>query len=312
MKFSIIVPIYNVEKYLAKCIDSILAQTYQDYEVLLINDGTKDNSQSIIDKYVKEYPDKVKGFIKENGGLSDARNYGIERASGDYILFVDSDDYVAPKLLESIYHEISLYNNLDVIGYNLVDVNEKCERIGVTKKPEFHNLTGENAIIELVNGKQYFEPACGFAYRLEFWKKNKFKYIKGIYHEDFALTPIVILSAERASMLDFEGYFYMQTQNSITRNNSFEKKKKSAEDLFKGYDYLKGEVDKLNFEDNYAKKMFMAYISNAVIYRLDNQNKELKEYYRKEAKKRKLVQNVVDDTLKRKLRKLMIRIRYKI
>ena len=312
MKFSIIVPIYNVEKYLAKCIDSILAQTYQDYEVLLINDGTKDNSQSIIDKYVKEYPDKIKGFIKTNGGLSDARNYGVERASGDYIIFIDSDDYVSPNLLEIIYEEASLYNDLDVVGYNLVDVNENGDRIAVTKKPEFHNLTGENAIIELVNGKQYFEPACGFAYRLEFWKKNNFKYIKGIYHEDFALTPIVILKAKSVSMLDFEGYFYMQTQNSITRNNSFEKKEKSAKDLFKGYDYLKGEVDKLNFEDNYAKKMFMAYISNAVIYRLDNQNKELKEYYRKEAKKRKLVQNVVDDTLKRKLRKLMIRIRYKI
>ena len=90
MRFSIIVPVYNVEKYLAKCIESILNQTNQDFELLLVNDGTKDNSQKIIDEYVAKYPDKVYGFVKENGGLSDARNYGVERAKGEYIIFPDS------------------------------------------------------------------------------------------------------------------------------------------------------------------------------------------------------------------------------
>jgi len=312
MKFSIIVPVYNVEKYLPKCIESILKQTYQDYELLLVNDGTKDNSQSIIDKYTEKYPDKVKGFIKENGGLSDARNYGVRRASGEYIIFIDSDDYIDERLLENVYKEIEKYSKLDVIGYNLVDLNEKYERIGVTKKPEFHNLSGEKAIIELVNGKKYFEPACGFAYCLEFWKENNFEYMKGIYHEDFALTPIVILKANKVSIIDFDGYFYIQTQNSITRNGSFEKEKKSAEDFFKGYDYLHNQVSNFKFDDEYAKKMFMAYITNSAIYRLDNSSKDLKKYYRKEVKKRNLAKNIVDDTIKRKLRKLMIRIKYKI
>ena len=102
MRFSIIVPVYNVEKYLAKCIESILNQTNQDFELLLVNDGTKDNSQKIIDEYVAKYPDKVYGFVKENGGLSDARNYGVERAKGEYIIFIDSDDYVDDELLEKV------------------------------------------------------------------------------------------------------------------------------------------------------------------------------------------------------------------
>ena len=124
MRFSTIVPVYNVEKYLAKCIESILNQTNQDFELLLVNDGTKDNSQKIIDEYVAKYPDKVYGFVKENGGLSDARNYGVERAKGEYIIFIDSDDYVDDELLEKVNDAIEKNAGVDVVGYNLVDVDE--------------------------------------------------------------------------------------------------------------------------------------------------------------------------------------------
>ena len=93
-KVSIIVPVYNVEEYLEKCLDSLVNQTLQDIEIIVVNDGSPDNSQQIIDAYIEKYPDKIKGFIKENGGLSDARNYGITKASADYIGFVDSDDYM--------------------------------------------------------------------------------------------------------------------------------------------------------------------------------------------------------------------------
>ena len=102
---SVIVPVYNSEKYLEECIESILNQTNQDFELLLVNDGTNDNSQKIIDEYVAKYPDKVYGFVKENGGLSDARNYGVERAKGEYIIFIDSDDYVDDELLEKAHQQ---------------------------------------------------------------------------------------------------------------------------------------------------------------------------------------------------------------
>ena len=93
-KVSVIVPVYNVEKYLDKCLDSLVNQTLKDIEIIVVNDGTKDKSQKIIDKYVKDYPKLVKSYIKENGGLSSARNYGLKYAQGEYVGFVDSDDYV--------------------------------------------------------------------------------------------------------------------------------------------------------------------------------------------------------------------------
>src|SRR5574344_2022066 len=102
IKVSVIVPVYNVEKYLPKCLDSLVNQTLQDIEIIVVNDGTKDNSQKIIDKYAKKYKN-IKSYIKENGGLSDARNYGVAKANGEYISFIDSDDYIDKKMLEKMY-----------------------------------------------------------------------------------------------------------------------------------------------------------------------------------------------------------------
>ena len=93
-KVSVIVPVYNVEKYLERCLNSLVNQTLQDIQIIVVNDGSPDNSQEIIDRFEKEYPDKLKGYIKENGGLSDARNYGMQFVEGEYVAFVDSDDYV--------------------------------------------------------------------------------------------------------------------------------------------------------------------------------------------------------------------------
>ena len=107
-KVSVIVPVYNVEKYIKKCLDSLVNQTLEDIEIVVINDGSPDNSQKIIDKYVKKYPDKVKSYIKQNGGLGSARNYGIEKAMGKYLCFVDSDDYINLDALEKLYNIVSL------------------------------------------------------------------------------------------------------------------------------------------------------------------------------------------------------------
>jgi len=105
-KVSIIVPVYNVEKYLAKCLDSLVNQTLEDVEIIVVDDGSKDNSKQIIDEFQTKYPDKIKSFVKENGGLSDARNFGLDRASGDYIGFVDSDDYIHSTFLEKMTAQI--------------------------------------------------------------------------------------------------------------------------------------------------------------------------------------------------------------
>lgn len=101
MKFSIVIPVYNVEEYIDKCLNSVLNQTYKDFEVIIVNDGSPDNSIQIIDRYVK-MDDRFKVYSKENGGLSAARNFGVKKVSGDYLIFLDSDDYIEKDLLLKI------------------------------------------------------------------------------------------------------------------------------------------------------------------------------------------------------------------
>ena len=113
MKVSVIVPVYNVEKYLDKCLDSLANQTLKDLEIIIVNDGSPDNSEDIIKKYTKKYKN-FKYYKKENGGLSSARNYGIKYASGDYIAFLDSDDYVKSDMYEKMY-EKAIKGNYDLV-----------------------------------------------------------------------------------------------------------------------------------------------------------------------------------------------------
>ena len=120
-KVSVIVPVYNVEHYLSKCLDSLVNQTIDDYEIIIVNDGSPDDSQSIIDEYQKKYPDLIKSFIKENGGLSDARNYGMEKANGEYVSFVDSDDYLKDSALKEMY-DFAVLGNYDLVVCDTVNV----------------------------------------------------------------------------------------------------------------------------------------------------------------------------------------------
>ena len=311
MRFSIIVPVYNSEKYLNKCFESIINQTNQDFELLIVNDGSPDNSQEIISKYQNKYPSKIKSFIKENGGLSDARNYGVAKAIGEYIVFVDSDDFINTKLLEHL--ELCIKKGYpDVIGYNFVDMNQNYEQTNVTTRPHKSSISGEEAISELVLSKKYFEPAWGFAYNLNYWNSNKFEYIKGLLHEDFALTPLVLVKASKVSFIDFDGYYYIKTSNSITRNLSIEKEQKLANDLLKGFDFLNTEIQKINFNNEYSKKLLMSYLANSLIYRLENITSSLKSNYRQELKRRNISNYIIDDTFKRKIRKIIIKTKNKI
>lgn len=307
MTFSIIIPVYNVEKYLAKCIDSLLAQGCRDYEIIVVNDGTPDNSQSIIDDYVAKYPDLIKGYIKENGGLSDARNYGAERAKGDYLVFVDSDDYVSADMLEKL-KEIIDEDTPDVLGFGFVAVNEEGETLWVATKPDIRKLSGEDAIIAIVNHGQMFETAWGYVYRREYWNKMGFSFMKGIYHEDFALIPNVILRAEKVSCINCIAYYYLIRQGSITNVQTDERKKKLSRDILTGYDFLASELRHHPAQNEYAAKLYMCYAADSLLSRFMNLDGENRKWFKEELKKRKVAKFISDNTLKKKLKKIYIRL----
>ena len=123
MKISVIVPVYNVENYLEKCLNSLVNQNLQEIEILVINDGSTDNSQKIIEVFQSKFPQKIKTFAKENGGLSDARNYGIDRATGEFLAFVDSDDYVSTTMMEEMYN-LAKKHEAEIVICNLQKVDE--------------------------------------------------------------------------------------------------------------------------------------------------------------------------------------------
>ncbi|MDF2845396.1 MAG: CDP-glycerol:poly(glycerophosphate) glycerophosphotransferase [Herbinix sp.] len=131
-KISIIMPVYNVERYLRACLESVVNQTLEGVEIIVVNDGSKDNSISILNEYEKKHSDRMKVFTTENHGVSHARNYGLARATGEYILFVDSDDFIEKDMCEKLYHK-AIRDNNDIVICGRYNVYER-ENIGELKK----------------------------------------------------------------------------------------------------------------------------------------------------------------------------------
>ncbi|QDP85024.1 glycosyltransferase [Chryseobacterium sp. SNU WT5] len=246
-KISIIVPVYQVEEYLRKCLDSLVNQTLQDIEVIVVNDGSVDNSQSIIDEYQQKFPHLIKGFYKSNGGLSDARNFGLEQATGSFLGFVDSDDYVSPTMFEEMY-ELAKKHQADLVICNLQKVDQNGN---VTQKltqipnmPESIQLPDHFSVFSDLS---YF--ACNKIFKKELFCGVRFK--KGIHFEDIQLIPQVLLKCERIAQTQTYHYNYLERQDSITKIHTV-----------KGLDILKAVNDVTQFFLTSPYKNQMADLKN--------------------------------------------------
>ena len=204
MKVSVIVPVFNVEKYIDKCLNSLVNQTLNDIEIIVVNDGSPDNSQKIIDRYAKKFPKKIKSFIKENGGLSSARNYGLKHAKGEFISFVDSDDWLDLDALFNMY-TLAVKNNSDVVICDMVDHYENGKSV-------YHNCTKFNSIYEVT------PSACNKIFKRKFIKNIKFT--EGIWYEDLDFTTKLFLSGAKVSTLSSGLYNCNSRNDSIMNNNN--------------------------------------------------------------------------------------------
>ncbi|MBQ8840656.1 MAG: glycosyltransferase [Clostridia bacterium] len=187
-KLSIIVPIYNVEKYLNQCIESILAQTMTDYEVILVDDGSLDNSGAICDEYAQKH-DNVFAFHKENGGLSDARNYGVSKAQGQYIIFIDSDDYYGETTLFEKLASVIDERHPVAIGFSMKRVDSitgECIKYEYHYNEELLNNCSKMEVVlkHLIENDQFMISACGYAVRRDFVTDNELFFEKGLVGED--------------------------------------------------------------------------------------------------------------------------------
>lgn len=227
--FSIIVPVYNVESYILDCLNSIKEQTYKDFEVIIVNDGSLDKSGDIINKFIIDNEDeRFKLYNKKNGGLSDARNYGVNIATREYLIFLDSDDYWDTGLLSDIRNEWINNMDLEIIRIPKRFVSENKEEISRDNVNEFHSLSGEQAFVLLRENKITLETAPSYAIKLEYWRMKKYSFPVGKLHEDIAVIPRIILESSSISSLAINSFYnYRQRNNSIvnTKNPEIDRKK---------------------------------------------------------------------------------------
>ena len=221
-KVSIIVPIYNVECYLEECLLSIVKQTLQEIEILLVDDGSSDRSPEII-AYFADKDQRIKQFSQTNKGVSAARNQGIEMATGEYLLFVDSDDTITPDTAEVLYNTAIKTNSDLVLGNALFCYPDGSQEV-VFKRDgfpsEFTFVSGESCYIALMERINAFPPSvCLFFIKRELVIQKKLFLKEGITHEDELWCAQAMLSAGRVSLLDFNYYYYRQHDSSQMHAN---------------------------------------------------------------------------------------------
>lgn len=223
VKFSIIVPVYNVENYLRECVESILDQSYKNYELILINDGSTDKSGSICDEFV--ISNQITSVIhKKNGGLSDARNTGIERAKGEYIIFIDSDDHIELGTLDKFNIELEKSDNPDVMITRLkkdyedlepsyTDINMPIEVMKTTEKSDIVNW--------MFSKSNDLWPSVRYVVKRDLIKKHDLKFLYSYLHEDVDWTSKLFLYAKTFTVTGFYWYNHrMGRQGSITSSKN--------------------------------------------------------------------------------------------
>jgi len=297
--FSIIIPVYGVEKYIKKCLDSVFAQSYENFEIIVVNDGTKDNSMEIVNKY------PVKIINQENAGLSAARNTGAKYATGEYIFFLDSDDYIEPDLLLEVSKMLD--NNPDLIRFQVREVFEDNTPSVDYNEIGFLGIEGVEAF-DRISRYHYVENAWSYIIRREYYLANNFEFKVGAMHEDFGLMPLVIIKSRSVNSLNYIGYNYLQRQGSIMNNNDYEKTKKKVADFYNHYLFLLSEINKTNLRSD----TFKSFIANSLIIKVCELEKDDYKAYVKKLKEDKVFDNLLTDSTVRKVKKIIFKLNPKL
>lgn len=213
-KISVIIPVYRVEKYLARCLDSVMAQTFKDFEVICVNDGSPDNCGDILKQYEKRF-NNIKVISQENKGLSAARNAALPYVTGEYVTFIDSDDFIHPQFLEHLYN-VQQMTNCDIVGcdFKKIKKSKDCLCGNINKvKPKIY----ANALKVLLNKRNFIH--------FNVWNKlykreviNDILFVSGMYYEDWVYNCCVFERAENFAWIKDCLYGYQLSDNSIMRS----------------------------------------------------------------------------------------------
>ena len=235
---SVIIPVYNVKNYLKRCVNSVISQSYKNLEILLVNDGSTDGSDKICEK-LAQADSRIVVFHKKNGGLSDARNYGIERAKGSYISFVDSDDWIAPTMIEDLYNVVLKYDVKLAI----------CETIYAYDTHRYSpETTGNTFLLNklpayelLLKNKRFRTNAWNKLYSSDIWRELRFP--KGKKYEDVYVMHEVYDMCDSIGYVDKALYYYFQRNDSIVH----------VPDILADYDLLEGTLERFEYLKKYSE-----------------------------------------------------------
>ena len=266
MKLSIVIPVYNTEKYLEKCLASCVNQEAKraDYEIVVVDDGTKDNAMEIARRFQDNYSN-IKIYSQENFGLSAARNMGLSHCSGDYVWFVDSDDYIDKKSLSLIFNKIE--ENPDIICI-------QAKRSDETTPRNIFSGNVQNGYDVLLHSFDAWDRCVPyFIFNRQFIDNHNLRFYVGIFHEDDEFTPRAVVFAEKVCVIDRPLYYYwVKTENTITKTVNPKK----------SYDNIIVAESLSNFKENNpmpanVKQVFENHISLIINNTLDNINQSDKQ-----------------------------------
>lgn len=286
IKISIIIPAYNIEKYIIRCLRSVAAQDYDNFEAVIINDGSTDDTERLINEFITDKPN-FRMISQANGGLSCARNKGIDVSTGDYIMFLDGDDELAAGALGEMTHEIenneldALYFDADFLredGTVFPDPPENYNRPDLSDKVQ----TGEKLFVECMKKQEMLVCACFYVFRKELLDIKEIRFYPGIIHEDCLFTPRLMFACSRVKHVNRCYYRYYNNSNSIMTSKNDHKEAVNygivADELIKSIIIKKLSISTRRYFRDYCISMYsmgrLSYI------KLNDPDKELQDRYK--------------------------------
>ncbi|MBS7020440.1 MAG: glycosyltransferase family 2 protein [Firmicutes bacterium] len=261
MKFSIIIPVYQLEQQIGRLLTCFRNQTYSNFELFVIDDGSTDNLKEVVTPYLQDT--RFRFYEKKNGGVASARNFGLNYVTGDYVIFIDGDDYVELDFLERIQTACMDNPNIDIIKYQMDLVDESGKQIRKVFDTAFSKLPTLEAFRILIQG-EYVEPVVLYAYRAAFLKEHDFRFQEGKSRSEFGFTPLTLVYAKSIMSLPYWGYHFVSRDNKKVPDEKETRLRKMYDTLFQ-FDYMRKKVLEDEGISEELKRVFFDYIAYAVI-----------------------------------------------